>query len=354
MLASGGPREKFLGAFVVSSRSFIIKENAGVAMDNQLYRLLKLITLIQAYPGIRAKRLAAECEVTERTIYRDIDRLAQITTISKGRRGEGYRFVGQFALYPLDLTEEEIAGLQAVAAWVETAHRPLPPGWKTAYQKVMAAHAKEKKVNQEFLERVGDVVRLGNPAWAPETPNVFPELLQAVIHRRPVKALYHSQSRDQTGWRRIDPYYLIPREHRFYVIGYCHTRKEFRTFRVSRFLELRVLDGEYEKRPFDLNEYMKYTWSIERGASLIRFVVKFSPKVARYVKEEELFLRPQIRELPDGSLWFQVVVNGASEFLRWLWTYGPDAEILEPKQYRDHMVGILRQWLEKYERVQQD
>lgn len=77
--------------------------------------------------------------------------------------------------------------------------------------------------------------------------------------------------------------------------------------------------------------------------------MKFSPKVARYVKEEELFLRPQIRELDDGSLWFQVTVNSADEFLRWLRTYGSDAEILEPKEYRETMVSTLRRWLEKYE-----
>lgn len=235
-------------------------------MSSQVSRLLRMIYLIQAYPGIQARRLAEECEVSERTIYRDILKLAEITPLAAKEYGQGYRFEGQFALYPLDLTDEEIAALQTVAAWVEIAHRPLPPGWKTAYQKVVAAHAKEKKVNREFLHRIGDVVRLGSPVWAPETPNVFPELLQAVIHRRPVEALYHSQSRDETSWRRIDPYYLLPREHRFYVIGFCHTRNEFRTFRVSRFLELRVLDGQYEARPFDLNEYMKYTWSIERGS----------------------------------------------------------------------------------------
>lgn len=319
-------------------------------LRDRLIRLLRLIYLIQSYPGIQAKELAERCEVTDRTIYRDLVDLTMANVpLSNEGYGRGYRFTGRFALYPLDLTEQEMAAFQTAAKWLESAPRPLPPGWKTVYEKVVAAHAKEKRVNEEFLQRLQEIVQLGKPVWAPEVHNVFPELLQAMLHRKTVDALYHSQKRNETSWRRIDPYHLLPREHRFYLVGFCHKNGEFRTFRVSRFLEVRVLDEVYPQREFDLEEYMKDTWSIERGDKKVTFRVRFSPAVARYVKEEELFLRPRVRDLEDGSLLFEVTVNGPGEFLRWLRTYGPDAEILEPAEYRREMRETLSQWLERYQ-----
>lgn len=100
---------------------------------------------------------------------------------------------------------------------------------------------------------------------------------------------------------------------------------------------------------FNLKEYLKDTWSIERGEDEIHFKVKFSPRVARYVKEEELFVKPRLIDLEDGSLLFEVTVNHDREFLQWLMGYGPDAEIVAPVSYREKMKDRLREWMGIYE-----
>jgi predicted DNA-binding transcriptional regulator YafY len=94
---------------------------------------------------------------------------------------------------------------------------------------------------------------------------------------------------------------------------------------------------------------MKHTWSIERGEEQIRFKVRFHPDAARYVKEEELFLKPVMAMQKDGSLLFEVTVNHDREFLNWLSQYGPDAEILEPRSYREVMRAKLDRWKKLYE-----
>jgi len=93
---------------------------------------------------------------------------------------------------------------------------------------------------------------------------------------------------------------------------------------------------------------MKYTWSIERGHEQITFKVKFRPTIARYVREEELFIKPRLKDLPDGSLLFEVTVNHEREFLGWLSQYGLDAEIMEPASYRTYMKERLEQWQKLY------
>ncbi|ULL13799.1 WYL domain-containing protein [Paenibacillus sp. H1-7] len=70
--------------------------------------------------------------------------------------------------------------------------------------------------------------------------------------------------------------------------------------------------------------------------------------VARYIKEEEMFVKPKIKDLPDGSLMVEVTLNHDREFLNWVYQYGPNAEILEPKSYRKTMKEQLQAWMNIY------
>lgn len=51
----------------------------------RFFRLLRIIYLIQTYPGIKAKELAAYCETSERTIYRDLNILSEAHVPMKGK-----------------------------------------------------------------------------------------------------------------------------------------------------------------------------------------------------------------------------------------------------------------------------
>jgi predicted DNA-binding transcriptional regulator YafY len=133
------------------------------------------------------------------------------------------------------------------------------------------------------------------------------------------------------------------------LIGYCHLKDEVRTFRLSRFRKVAVTDSSFVKKEFAIKQYLKNTWSIERGEENLQFKVKFSPQVARYVKEEKMFVRPKMTDLPDGSLLFEVTVIHEREFLNWLYQYGPEAEILEPRHIRDKVKEQLQRWASMYQ-----
>lgn len=314
----------------------------------KLIRLLRIIYLVQVNPGIKVSELARRLGTTDRTIYRDMQILSLAhVPISNVERGKGYQFVGDFAMYPLNWTEEELAAFAVLPSLLDQVDL-VPPAFYSAYEKVMATAHKEKQLRQDLLDSLSNIIQMGSPAYKKVNANFLGTIIQAILSKRTIKARYHTQSRNKTTERNIDPYYLIPRERRFYLVGYCHLKGEVRTFRLSRFLKVEILDQSFEMGDFNLKEYLKNTWSIERGRQHISFVVKFSSKVARYVKEEELFVQPRLTDLADGSLLFEVTLNDDREFLQWLMGYGPEAEILEPVSYRAKMKTLLKGWMEKY------
>lgn len=319
-------------------------------MTERLIRLMRLIILIQSKPGILARELAERCETTERTIYRDLEALhAMNIPITNLGHGKGYAFISEFSMHPLDWTEQEALAFSMLPSVLEQFKPLLPACFDSAYEKVMGAHRKEKLQRADLLRNVADVIQLGTPAYREDGRTFLSEIIQATLARQTVRTVYYSQSRNVESRRDIDPYYLVPRDHRFYVIGFCHTARDIRIFRISRFREVKLLDRFFDRGDFNLKSYMKHTWSIERGKGLINFKVRFLPEAARYVKEEELFLKPVMTFQKDGSLLFEVTVNHDREFLNWLSRYGRDAEILEPRSYREIMRTRLERWKKVYE-----
>jgi predicted DNA-binding transcriptional regulator YafY len=310
---------------------------------------MRIINLVQSKPGILARELAERCETAERTIYRDLEALSAMNIpISNFGHGKGYAFISNFSMYPLNWTEQEAVSFSMLPSVLEQIKPLIPDEFESAYEKVMGSHHKEKSKRADILQHVADVIQMGTPAYREESGSFLSDIIQASLSEQTIRAVYYTQSRDEESTRDIDPYYLVPREHRFYLIGYCHSAEDIRTFRISRFRKVELLSQNFDKGDFNLKTYLKNTWSIERGEKQIRFKVKFHSSVARYVREEELFLKPKLTPQKDGSLLFEVTVNHDREFLNWLSQYGPDAEILEPKSYRDVMREKLERWKNLY------
>lgn len=316
-------------------------------MIDKVIRIYKLINAIQANPGISAADLALKCEVNIRTIYRDLEILSLIAPVTNEGRGTGYRFMGKFYLYPLNFTEQETLAFSLLPSVIDK--DKLPPGFDSAYDKVMGTHLKEKSQQNTLIEDITSIIQMGTPAYRPESRNFLQPIIQAILEQRTIDTVYHTQSRNETTERQIDPYYLVPRDQRFYLIGYCHRSQAIRTFRISRFLQVKVMPQSFDKGDFSIKKHLKNTWSIEQGERNITFKVKFSAEVARYIKEEELFVHPRMKDHRDGSMTFEVTVNNEKEFIRWIFQYGPSAEILEPKAVRESLKNQLADWMKIYQ-----
>lgn len=315
-----------------------------------LLNLFRIVTLIQGKPGIKVHEIAESCEISTRSVYRYLDILSGLhIPVTSSGYGQGYRFIGTFAMFPLDWTEEEKLAFSLLP--MVHAHVPslLPASFKSSMEKMMAVYRMKDAQREEDSEDFSSIIRMATPLYHESTQPYLIPLMQAAVLRLTVEVAYHTQSRDELSQRKIDPYYLVPRKQRFYLIGYCHTAKEVRTFRVSRFRHVNITTRAFEKNGFKVQQFLEHTWSIHRGDACIFFRVKFSPAVARYIKEEEFYISPKLTDLPDGGLLFEVTLNHDREFLAWLYQYGAEAELLEPVAYRQHMRELLYDWQKVYE-----
>lgn len=222
-------------------------------MSHPVSRVLALLELLQARPGLTGAELAERLEVDERTVRRYAARLAELGIPVQAERGRygGYRLRPGYKLPPLMLTgEEAVAVVLGLLAGRRT-------GLSVGEQATEAALAKIQRVlPPDLRERVAAVEQtLGvtsEPVAGPAPAgDALLTLADAVRRRRRVWLAYRSWP-GAGSERELDPYGLVFHSGRWYVTGLDHRSGQPRTFRLDRILAVEPrTDGFQAPEGFD-------------------------------------------------------------------------------------------------------
>ncbi len=308
---------------------------------SRAYRLLKIISLLRSSPGHNAASLARECEVSERTIYRDLNELSLLgVPLYYGEKG--YQLHSDAFLPSLNFTLEELISLRiAISSSLLERLSPINKQLRSAMLKL--SHASRSSTY--------GVLSLGEPsvfqhpkvtAKSSTFQSLFPSLERSIRDRRRIIINYSSLQRRKLVSRKVDPYALTFRRHAWYLVAFCHVRGEMRLFRADRIRSLEVTEEEYQRdENFSLERFFTDSWELYQG-ELVEVTVKFSPRVAHFLKETVHHHNEQISELQDGGILYTVRVKGLEEVARWIFGFGCEAEVLKPKSLREEMKRIAR------------
>ena len=166
-------------------------------------------------------------------------------------------------------------------------------------------------------------------------PELLLELNEAILSRCSIEIEYYSASSGQTNTRTVDPYHLHNIQGDWYLIAYCHTRREPRDFLTSRIKAHKHLPSTFQvASDFSLNTYLETGFLAERATEPENIVIKFDEYQARWIRERQWHSSQQIEELPSGELILRLRVGGLGEVKRWVMGYGSHAEVLEPENLR--------------------
>ena len=227
-------------------------------MYDPIMRVFTVLEILQARDYVTGAELAERLEVDLRTVQRYIVRLKDLKIPVESSRGVGgaYRLRPGYRLPPLLLTNEEAfalsLGLHSLRQVGLSAFAPATEGALEKLGRVLP------KALRESIGTVQDVIAIGPGPWVVTTP--VEHLIRAASAIRTGKRIrFDYQSHDGAGSRRqIEPYGLMHADGRWYLIGYCLTRKALRTFRLDRVSNLLIGAGSF-RRPtdFDARKHMQ-------------------------------------------------------------------------------------------------
>jgi predicted DNA-binding transcriptional regulator YafY len=198
----------------------------------RLERLLAIALFLGARRRARASDLAERFGVSLRTIYRDMDSLAEAGFPVEGNAGDGYRLSQESYLRPLALDETE-AEILTVAAYALAASvdGPMREALATATAKLQAAlrpAARRRVAQLEARIATPDFVRSTAPSAA---------MLEAIRERKAASIRYVDPRSGKSSRRTIEPVGLVCRGDAWWLVAWCRLRKDARAFRVDRVFE---------------------------------------------------------------------------------------------------------------------
>lgn len=226
-------------------------------------RLFEIIQFMRRQKLVRARELAEALEVSERTVYRDIQDLIASGVPIEGEAGVGYVLKAGFDLPPLMFTEAEIESLVLGARIVQS--------WADA-ELAEAATNVIAKIEAVIPDRLRGY--MANTALlAPQHHYMEPirfdmaELRRALRSQLKVHFRYRDASAEASE-RTVRPLCLAYFGPVWLLSAWCELREDFRTFRLDRIEGFAVEADRFRAEPGKtLHDFLKrdQTWTRTRS-----------------------------------------------------------------------------------------
>ena len=163
----------------------------------------------------------------------------------------------------------------------------------------------------------------------------FATVASALVRRRRLTVRYHGRESNEETTRELSPQRLTHYRDRWYLDAYCHRREALRSFAVERLREAKELQLEARDESVGaLDTALASSYGIFSGTPTAMADLRFTPKAARWVADEEWHPAQQGEWLPDGSWHLQFPFHRAEELVMDLLRYGADVQVLGPPHLR--------------------
>ena len=248
----------------------------------------------------------------------------------------------EYYLPRLDLTSEEWAVISLVCAGPQSpAARAQARDLASLAQKIGC----QRPGGDDRRPEIG-LSANARPEAAAEA-KVLGRLQEAVKEGVSIRFSYHSIHRDARDQRQADPYLLVYNAGVWYLIAFCHKRKEVRTFKVSRIRELKPMNSQPRfKVPgnFDKAKYLgRKAWEMGGGGK-VAVTMKVDTQNAWLVK----------KELGSQAVWNKgadrvtIAVSNPDPFIRWAAAHCDRARVETPREMAKQVADRLQQVLNLY------
>jgi proteasome accessory factor B len=306
--------------------------------------MLRIHRALEANRFPNASILAAELEVSTKSIYRDLDfmrdRLELPIAYDDGRRG--YCYTAEVASFPgLQITEGELfALLVAEKAVQQYRGTPFEKPLVTALRKMADALPESISVRWQDWDQAISFRTSAEPIL---DLTVFDQLAQATAKRQQVELQYRKPRQRAAETRLVDPYHLANINGEWFLFAYCHLRHDLRTFVPARILSVRTTGRTFAKPSrFSLTRRLRGSFGVITGPQAQQVVIEFSGLVADYIREKRWHPSQRLRELAQGGVELSMVLSSLTEVQRWVLGWGGEARVVRPPALADSVAEAAR------------
>ena len=293
-------------------------------------RLVGIIMILLQKERLGAQELADMFEVSPRTIYRDIDAINMAGIPVRAVPGVG----GGFEIMPEYKVDKKIfssADLSAIVMGLSNL--------SSVVREDELANALAKVKSLIPADRANDIELRANQIYIDLRPwigneSIQPnlELIKAALQQGRLLAFEYTDRHGDKSSRTVEPYQLVLKGRHWYLQGYCHTREDYRLFKLARISKLQMLSETFTPR-----EYESPALDFSEALEAVQMRIKL--RIHRSVMDRVLDLCSFEGFTPDGEehyiVSFPFVENDYNYDV--LLSFGDKCECLAPPRVREEM-----------------
>ncbi len=294
----------------------------------QINRLFGIIYLLLDKKQATSKELAEHFEVSMRTILRDIETLsaAGIPIYTLQGKGGGISILDHYVLNKTVLTEEEqhhvLFALQSLSSTDHIDVSGILSKLRTLFD----------KTSNSWIE-------IDFSHWANREPDHerFETLKEAIIKKQAISFSYlnpYGAIANRTAY----PLKVIFKAKSWYLQGYCLSKEDYRTFKITRMQHIEMLTESFADKQFQLPPIQ---FSADVAYSHIHLNMRFASHVAYRVYDE--FNQKDIIRSEDGSLLVSVRLPDDEWLYSLLLSFGTAVRILEPQYVNENLLQRIEE-----------
>lgn len=305
---------------------------------NRIDRLSAILIMLQSFSSVKPTQITQRFGIGMRTVYRDIRSLEEAGIPITGDSRSGYSLVEGYKLPPLMFTQKEAFAFLATEKIVDKfMDAGLQEGYKSGMDKIKAVMTCSEQETMEHIDKNIGNLDFHSPALY-SSQDRLQLILDCILKKRKLIVEYHSHSKNEETHRTVDPVGVFFSMANWYLIAFCNTRNDYRTFKVSRIVTLRQSDIPIDRGHPPLAQFLK---SLEEKTELQEAVIKVNADSLSVIDESKYYqgLISEIRQEDWAELHFMTF--SLDRLARWSLSYIDIAVIVSPGELQYKVNEIL-------------
>ena len=314
---------------------------------NRLERVYRIDQMLQERKIVPRETFLRELEVSLATFKRDLEHMRDRLNapVVWDRDAGGYRFETEqqgrgprYQLPGLWFNEEEATALVTMQHLLSSIDQGklLAPHIEPLMARIDSILGSGETPSKELRKRIKVVNFHSRAADA----KFFSEVGYALLNRKQIHIQYYARGKNELTERDVSPQRLCFYQANWYLDGWCHLKKELRTFAIDGIREIQLLEAKAsEISAKDLDAHLASGYGIFSGAQTKTAKLKFTPERARWVASEN-WHGQQISEFDKlGNYILQVPYSDDRELMLDIMRHGGHVEVLAPKELRNKVAA---------------
>ncbi len=314
-------------------------------------RVLNILYYLNRYKKVSAKKLSEEFEVSQRTVYRDLDILENMGIPIERKQGieGGISIIETFKLENINFSKSELSRIISILS----NHYYKDSKTKLSIEKLKNIISDVDLEEQKKL----DYFKIEKNDYMNDKEKEKISVLKKAIENKNVIKINYMNSNAERSIRELEPYVISFKGHTVYLMGYCLLREELRIFKLSRMKELEITNKKFQFKNeildeiYSQKEFFKFYDDNKDENIVLKFQKNFFDEIENIFDKYEVLDNKAFSMKNENS---EISIHESDVLIkirwkidRWFFSFilgfGKMVEVIEPKELREKIIKEIEQ-----------